>query len=132
MASVDSKSVYYQSNCFKINRLPNSIQIYSNFILFYSKNLPNSNSHFSNYLRSSHLFSIYLFPKGFLELKRLIAEIKPKLSTGFDQIPPIVLRYLLDDALHALSYIFNLSLLHGKFPDALKKKKKKFYSKYYS
>ena len=50
-------------------------------------------------------------------------EIKPKLSTGFDQIPPIVLRYLSDDALHALSYIFNLSLLQGKFPDAFKKTK---------
>ena len=37
--------------------------------------------------------------------------------------PPIVLRYLSDDALHALSYIFNLSLHQGKFPDAFKKTK---------
>ena len=88
-----------------------------------AKNLSNSNSHFSNYLKSCHLSSIYLFPTSFLELKRLITEIKPKFSTGFDQIPPNVLRYLLDDALHALSYIFNLSLLQGKFPDALKKTK---------
>ena len=32
-------------------------------------------------------------------------------------------QYLSDDALHALSYIFNLSLLQGKFPDAFKKTK---------
>ena len=96
---------------------------FSNAAVKLAKNLPNSNSHFSNYLKSSNLSSIYLFPTSFLELKRLIAEIKPKLSTGFDQIPPIVLRYLSDDALHALSYIFNLSLLQGKFPDAFKKTK---------
>ena len=96
---------------------------FSNAAVKLAKNLPNSNSHFSNYLKSSNLSSIYLFPTSFLELKRLIAEIKPKLSTGFDQIPPVVLRYLSDDALHALSYIFNLSLLQGKFPDAFKKTK---------
>ena len=83
---------------------------FSNAAVKLAKNLPNSNSHFSNYLKSSHLSSTYLFPTSFLELKRLMAEIKPKLSTGFDQIPPIVLRYLSDDKLHALSYIFNLSL----------------------
>ena len=76
---------------------------FSNAAVKLAKNLPNSNSHFCNYLKSSNLSSIYLFPTSFLELKRLIAEIKPKLSTGFDQIPPIVLRYLSDDALHALS-----------------------------
>ena len=95
---------------------------FSNAAVKLAKNLPNSNSHFSNYLKS-YLSSIYLFATSFLELKKLIAEIKPKLSTGFDQIPPIVLRYLSDDALHGLSYIFNSSLLQGKFPDALKKKK---------
>ena len=57
---------------------------FSNAAVKLAKNLPNSNSHFSNYLKSSHLSLIYLFPKSFLELKRLIAEIKPKLSTGFD------------------------------------------------
>ena len=87
------------------------------------------NSHFSNYLKSSNLSLIYLFPTSFLELKRLIAKIKPKLSTGFDQIPPIVLRYLSDDALLALSYIFNLSLLQGKFLDAFKKTKKLLFLK---
>ena len=82
------------------------------------------NKHFSNAavkLAKIYLILILTFPISFLELKRLIAEIKPKLSTGFDQIPPIVLRYLSDDALHALSYIFNLSFLQGKFPDAFKK-----------
>ena len=57
---------------------------FSNAAVKLARNLLNSNSHFSNYLKSSNLSSIYLFPKSFLELKRRIAEIKPKLSTGFD------------------------------------------------
>ena len=53
------------------------IEHFSNVAVKLTKNLPNSNSHFSNYLKSSNLSSIYLFPTSFLELKRLIAEIKP-------------------------------------------------------
>ena len=45
------------------------------------------------------------FSTSFLELKRQIVEIKSKLSAGFEKIPSIVLRYLSDDALHALSYM---------------------------
>ena len=96
---------------------------FSNAAVKLAKNLSNSNSHFSNYLRSSHLSSIYLFPTSFLELKRLIAEIKPKLCTGFDQIPPIVLRYLSDDALMLLTISSIYHFSKGKFPDAFKKQK---------
>ena len=59
---------------------------FSNAAVKLAKNLPNSNSYFSNYLKSSYLSSVDLFPTSILELKSLIAEIKPKLSTGFDQI----------------------------------------------
>ena len=82
---------------------------FSNAAVKLVKNLPNSNSHFSNYLKSSNLSSIYLFPTSFLELKRLIAEIKPKLSTGFDQIPPVVLRYLSHCMLLAIYSIYHSS-----------------------
>ena len=69
----------------------------------------------------NHLMQMVCFSNH--SFKDRTIEIKPKLSIGFDQIPPIVLRYLSDDALHALSYIFNFSLLQGKFLDAFKKTK---------
>ena len=58
-----------------------------------------------------------------VEVKRLISVLKPKLSTGVDHIPPIVLRYLPDNALNALTYKFNQSLGQGKFISEFKKAK---------
>ena len=55
-----------------------------------------------------------LTPTNIVEMKRLISELKPKLSAGVDHIPPIVLRSLPDNALNALTYIFNQSLGQGK------------------
>jgi len=85
--------------------------------------LPPINHHFTNYLKASHPSTIYIFPTNPTEIKRLIDNTNPKLSAGFDQIAPILLKYLPDDALHALSYIFNLSLNQGKFISTFKNTK---------
>ena len=58
-----------------------------------------------------------------LIILRLISVLKPKLSAGVDHIPSIVLRYFSDNALNALTYIFNQSLGQGKFVSELKKAK---------
>ena len=58
-----------------------------------------------------------------MEIQRLINELRPKLSAGADQIPLIVLGYLPDSVLHALSYIFNQSLCQGKFISIFKQAK---------
>ena len=42
---------------------------FSNAAVELAENLPNSNSHFSNYLQSSQLSLTYLFPTSVLELK---------------------------------------------------------------
>ena len=39
----------------------------------------------------------------------------PKLSAGWDGIPSIVLKYLPNNVISIISYIFNLSLSRGKF-----------------
>ena len=39
----------------------------------------------------------------------------PKFSAGWDEIPYIVLKYLPNNVIYILSYIFNLSLSQGKF-----------------
>ena len=63
---------------------------------------------------------MFMTPTNIVEIKRLICELKPKLSAGVDQIPPIVLRYLPDNVLHAPTYIFNQSLCEGKFISVFK------------
>ena len=62
-------------------------------------------------------------PTNIVEIKRFIYELKPKLSAGVDQIPPVVLRYLPDNVLHALTYIFNQALCKGKFIPVFKQAK---------
>ena len=66
---------------------------------------------------------MFMTPTNIVEIKRFICELKPKLSAGVDQILPIVLRYLPDNVLHALTYIFNQSLCEGKFISVFKQAK---------
>ena len=85
--------------------------------------LPSSPTKFTNYLPPSNPSSMFMTPANIAEIKRIIYELKPKLSAGIDQIPPLVLRYFPDNALHALSYIFNQSLCQGKFISMFKQAK---------
>ena len=49
--------------------------------------------------------SMVMTPANIIQIKSTICEL-----AGVDQIPPIVARYLFDNVLHALTYIFNQSL----------------------
>ena len=51
------------------------------------------------------------------EIKILIYELKPKLSAGIDQIPPLVLRYFPDNFFFYL--VAYLSSCHDKAINAL-------------
>ena len=82
--------------------------------------LPLSASKFTDYSPPPNPSSMFMTPTNIVEIKRFICELKPKLSAGVDQIPPIVLRYLPDNVLHALTYIFNQSLCEGKFISVFK------------
>ena len=52
---------------------------------------------------------MFLTPTNIIEVKRLISELTPKLSARVDYEPPIILRYLPDNAPNALTYTFNQS-----------------------
>ena len=58
---------------------------------------------------------MFFYPTCPQEIKRIISTLVPKLSAGWDGIPSIVLKYLLNNVISILSYIFNLSLSQGKF-----------------
>ena len=74
--------------------------------------LPSSPTKFTDYLPPSNPSSMFMTPANTAEIKRLIYELKPKLSAGIDQIPPLVLRYFPDNALHALLPIRLFPQLH--------------------
>ena len=82
--------------------------------------LPQNSPNFNSYLPPSPTQSIYLYPTSIAEIKKILAQIKPKTSSGIDEIPFNVLKSTPDNILFALSHIFNLSLLNGKFIDNFK------------
>ena len=85
--------------------------------------LPSSLNKFTDYLPPPISSSMFISPTNIIDIKRLINQLQPKLSAGIDQIPPIVLRYLPENVLHALTYIFNQSLCQGKFISIFKQAK---------
>ena len=85
--------------------------------------LPSSPNKFTDYLPPPNSSSMFMSPSNIIEIKRLINQLKPKLSAGIDQILLIVLGYLPENVLHALTYIFNQSLCQGKFISIFKQAK---------
>ena len=84
------------------------------------RKLPNSNAKITDYLTSSNSSSIFMTPTSQFEIKKIISAFASKLSAGLDEIPMIIMKYFPDNAIHALSYIFNQSLSLGKFIEAFK------------
>ena len=78
-------------------------------------NLPQNLSNIQTSLPPSTTQSIYLSPASPLEIKKLLANFKPKNSSGMDEIPITVLKTTPDNILYALTHVFNLSMLNGKF-----------------
>ena len=64
--------------------------------------------------------SFHVFPTTPQEINKIISEIKPKKSSGLDEIPTFVLHKLPPNILIALSHIFNLSIAQGVYFDASK------------
>ena len=77
--------------------------------------LPSSPNKYADYLPPPNSSSMLIPPANIIEIKRLINQLKSKLSAGTNQTPPIVLRYPPENVLHALTDIFNQSLCQGKF-----------------
>ena len=83
-------------------------------------NLRQNLSNIQTSLPSSTTQSIYLSPASPFEIKKLLANFKPKNSSGMDEIPITVLKTTPDNILYALTNVFNLSMLNGKFITSFK------------
>ena len=83
-------------------------------------NLPPTSHNFEEYLPLPSSNSLYFNPISPLEIKRIIADLKSKNSSGMDGFPSNALKYTPDNILWAIAHIFNLSLSNGEFIDAFK------------
>lgn len=85
------------------------------------KNIPQSQTHFTSYLRSNTNEPLKSFnPTTADEVKNIITLLKNKASSGYDDIPTHLIKQAVAVLSHPLSYIINLSLVQGIFPDNLK------------
>ena len=82
--------------------------------------LPASAASYQDSLGSSNPSSMFFYPTCPQEIKRIISTLKPKLSSGWDGIPSFILKHLSKNVISILSYIFNQSLLQGKFISCFK------------
>ena len=64
--------------------------------------------------------SLYVFATTPHEINTIISEIKPKKSSGPDEVPTFLLHKFPPNILIALSHIFNLSIAQGVYLDAFK------------
>ena len=85
------------------------------------KNIKNTSTiEFNSYLKKTINDSIFFSPTTPQEIKTIISAFKPKLSCGIDDIPAKVIKYLPDNILEVLSFIFNFSYVHGQHIECFK------------
>ena len=81
-----------------------------------------SNTSISDYLRrlQSNKASIYLNPTDVCEIKKIVANLPSKRSSGHDNISNILLKDIVASIVDVLCVIFNRSLELGEFPSTMK------------
>ena len=87
---------------------------------FVAKNIPASRNTFEQYMPTPVSNSIFLDPVSVCDIKLIIDKMKPKVSTGFDDISCKLLKYSSPFILEPLTHIVNLSLYTGIVPSQMK------------
>ena len=85
-----------------------------------AKKIPKHNNNPQQYLGDRILNSIYLSPVNESEINKIVSQLKDN-SPGYDGIKSSVLKLSMPSLCGHLTYLCNLSLLEGVFPDELKK-----------
>ena len=88
----------------------------------FARKIPSSNTSISDYLRhlQSNKASIYLNPTDICEIKKIVAKLPSKRSSGYDNISIILLKDIVASIAEVLCVIFNKSLELGEFPSTMK------------
>ena len=77
------------------------------------------NDSFGRYLKNSHLQRFVLTPATDEEIEKIVRNLKSSAS-GWDEIPPRVIKSVKDDITNIITYLCNLSFCTGIVPDELK------------
>ena len=83
------------------------------------KKIPVQNCNPDQYIKKKTIFSLYLEPVTEAEIRRLIMSLKSS-APGYDNIRRSISKMSLSFICTPLTYISNLSLQEGVFPDELK------------
>ena len=85
---------------------------------------PQGNSHYSDYLSNKPNCNLQFHPITNCDVTEIIGNLKPKISTGIDNISSKLLRQTKDSITETLTIIVNQMLKTGtKFPELLKTSK---------
>ena len=84
------------------------------------RNIPKSNAIYTDSLKDSNKRSMFLDPVDPDQIKSIINKLKPKSSSGDDGIPAKVMKRTMNLIIEPLTFIINLSLTTGIFPNQLK------------
>ena len=77
------------------------------------------NDSYSIYLKNSHTQRFLLTPATDEEIEKIIRNLKSSAS-GWDEIPPRIIKSVKDDITNIITYLCNLSFSTGIVPDELK------------
>ena len=78
------------------------------------------NCHFTNYLSNKPNCNLQFYPIAQTDVAQIIDNLKPKTSTGIDNISSKLLKRTTDSITAPLTIIINQMMASGIFPDALK------------
>lgn len=85
-----------------------------------SRDIEQSNKHFTNFLGPANPNSIFFVPTHKNEILDIVSNLKNKKSTGADGVSNVILKSILPFIVDALVHIFNLSLSNGQVPEVMK------------
>ena len=85
-----------------------------------ANNIPASNGNISSYLTGSDINSMAIHEADPEEIVRLAGSLKNSSCIGNDGIPTPIVKSTINEICGPLTFVINLSLTQGKFPDLLK------------
>ena len=122
----DKSSFPQQFNINNINisdksTIANSFKdFFSNIGKITSNNIAKANTKFSDYLNNPIPNSIFLEPVEASQINEIVNKMKPKCSTGHDDISMKLIKHSLNNISTPLTHILNKSLMTGVVPKDLK------------
>ena len=127
-----SKSISKLPSSFVINDkvITDPTDIAENFNHFFSniasnivENIPQSLNSYRSYLTESHATNFFMNPVVPNDLITSTGMLKPKSSSGYDNISNKILKETINEVVLPLTHIFNLSFINGIIPDKMKTEK---------